>query len=131
MLAAVVDTIVLLVAIVAAVTWWSDRTARVQHEADAAAGGVGARAVPIMTANGCAGCHTITGVPGAQGLVGPRLDASLATRVYIGGVLSNNPENMVRWLRAARQLNPHTAMPSTGISEQEARDVAAYLYALK
>jgi cytochrome c1 len=70
-------------------------------------------------------------VPGAQGLVGPRLDASLATRVYIGGVLSNNPENMVRWLRAARQLNPHTAMPSTGISEQEARDVAAYLYALK
>lgn len=84
-----------------------------------------------MMANGCAGCHTITGVPGAHGLVGPRLDATLATKVYVGGVLSNNPENLIRWIRAAREINPHTAMPSTGISEREARDVAAYLYALR
>ncbi|MBZ9853245.1 c-type cytochrome, partial [Mesorhizobium sp. CA13] len=99
--------------------------------ADAATGGVGARAVPIMLANGCAGCHTITGVPGAVGHVGPRLDASLSDRIYIGGVLANNPENMIRWIRSARDINPHTAMPSTGITEQQARDIAAYLYALR
>jgi cytochrome c1 len=126
-----IAAIVVLATALAGLTWWSDRTNRMQHEADTATGGVGARAIPIMVANGCAGCHTITGVPGAQGLVGPRLDATLATKVYVGGVLANNPENLIRWLRAAREIDPRTAMPSTGISEQEARDVAAYLYALK
>jgi cytochrome c1 len=38
---------------------------------------------------------------------------------------------MVQWIRFSRQLDPHTAMPSTGISEQDARDIAAYLYALR
>ncbi|RWG19467.1 MAG: c-type cytochrome, partial [Mesorhizobium sp.] len=116
---------------VAAVALWADRRDRVRHESDAATGGVGARAIPIMTANGCSGCHTIPGVPGAQGQVGPRLDASLARRVIIGGVLANNPENLIRWIRGAREVNPHTAMPSTRITEQQARDIAAYLYALK
>ncbi|OBQ89939.1 MAG: c-type cytochrome [Mesorhizobium sp.] len=116
---------------VAAVALWADRRDRVRHESDAATGGVGARAIPIMTANGCSGCHTIPGVPGAQGQVGPRLDASLAGRVIIGGVLANNPENLIRWIRGAREVNPHTAMPSTRITEQQARDIAAYLYALK
>ncbi|WP_342447701.1 c-type cytochrome [Mesorhizobium australicum] len=96
-----------------------------------ATGGLEARAIPIMIANGCSGCHTIPGVPGAQGQVGPRLDSSPADRVFIAGVLANNPENLIRWIRAAREINPHTAMPSTGITEQQARDIAAYLYALK
>ncbi|WP_352879646.1 cytochrome c [Mesorhizobium sp. M1027] len=123
--------IVVLVAVLAGIALYFEQSRRVEQKADNATGGVGARAIPIMMANGCAGCHTIAGVPGAQGMVGPRLDASLATRVYIGGVLSNNPRNMVRWIRAAREINPHTAMPSTRISEQEARDIAAYLYSMK
>ncbi|CDX56091.1 conserved exported hypothetical protein [Mesorhizobium plurifarium] len=123
--------IVLLAIAVAAATLWSDRRQRVRHESDVATGGVGARAVPIMTANGCSGCHTIPGVPGAQGQVGPRLDGSLADRIYIGGVLANNPENLIRWIRSAREINPHTAMPSTRVTEQQARDIAAYLYGLR
>ncbi|MBZ9799455.1 c-type cytochrome [Mesorhizobium sp. ES1-4] len=123
--------ILLLTAAVAAATLWSNRGDRVRHESDVATGGVGTRAIPIMIANGCSGCHTISGVPGAQGQVGPRLDASLADRVFIGGVLANNPENLIRWIRAAREINPHTAMPSTRITEQQARDIAAYLYALR
>ncbi|MBZ9773281.1 c-type cytochrome [Mesorhizobium sp. CO1-1-8] len=131
LLAAVSAALVLLVAAVAGMTWWSDRAARVRHEAEAATGGDTARALPIITANGCSGCHTIAGVPGAQGQIGPRLDASLADRVFIGGGLANNPENLIRWIRSAREVNPHTAMPSTRITEQQARDIAAYLYALK
>ncbi|MBZ9874689.1 hypothetical protein LB542_28055 [Mesorhizobium sp. BR1-1-9] len=49
----------------------------------------------------------------------------------VGGVLANNPENMIRWIRSARDINPHTAMPSTGITEQQARDITAYLYPLR
>jgi mono/diheme cytochrome c family protein len=84
-----------------------------------------------MLANGCAGCHTISGVPSAQGKVGPPLDSSLSQKVYLAGNVPNNLENMIDWLRFSRRIDPHTAMPSTGISEQEARDVAAYLYALR
>ncbi|ESY83325.1 c-type cytochrome [Mesorhizobium australicum] len=131
MVSGALAAILLLTAAVAAATLWSDRADRVRNESDMATGGLGARAIPIMIANGCSGCHTIPGVPGAQGQVGPRLDSSLADRVFIGGVLANNPENLIRWIRAAREINPHTAMPSTGITEQQARDIAAYLYALK
>ncbi|MDG4877236.1 c-type cytochrome [Mesorhizobium sp. WSM4935] len=130
LLGGVIVGVVLLVIAIAA-TLWIDRRERVRHESDVATGGVGARAIPIMTTNGCSGCHTIPGVPGAQGQVGPRLDGSLAGRVYIGGVLANNPENLIRWIRSAREINPRTAMPSTRITEQQARDIAAYLYALR
>src|SRR3954453_2167067 len=98
--------------------WWSERVGRIAREAAAATGGDPARALPIMLANGCAGCHEIPGIPGAQALVGPRLDGTLAQRVYIAGVLPNTPANLIRWLRVAREVDPLTAMPSTHIPEQ-------------
>jgi mono/diheme cytochrome c family protein len=121
--------VVFVVALAAAA--WTYRDRHIEREVNAATGGVAARAIPVMLANGCGGCHTISGVPGAEGKVGPRLDATLSSKSYLAGVLPNTWENMVRWLRFAREIEPHTAMPSTGISEQQARDVAAYLYALR
>ncbi|MBZ9966722.1 hypothetical protein [Mesorhizobium sp. BR1-1-2] len=53
----IIAVCILLVAAGGALALWADRVRRVQQEADAATGGVGARAVPIMLANGCAGCH--------------------------------------------------------------------------
>ncbi|MCB8821797.1 c-type cytochrome [Microvirga rosea] len=78
---------------------------------------------------GCSGCHTIPGISRADGLVGPPL-TSLPRRVYIAGVLKNSPDNLVRWIVDPRQINPQTAMPRTGISQAEARDVVAYLYTI-
>jgi cytochrome c1 len=79
---------------------------------------------------GCASCHTIPGIRGANGLVGPPLN-QIASRVYIGGVLTNTPENMLRWLRDPPAVDPKTAMPNVHLTESDARDVAAYLYTLK
>ena len=92
-------------------------------------GGDPVRAPDLMIRYGCAGCHTIPGVPGADGLAGPPLN-SLSRRIYIGGVLRNTPENLLAWIVNPRSANPGTAMPVTGITEREARDVAAYLYSL-
>ena len=36
-----------------------------------------------------------------------------------------------RWIVNPKQFDPRTAMPVTGISLGEARDVAAYLYRLR
>jgi cytochrome c2 len=79
---------------------------------------------------GCAGCHTIPGVPHAKGQVGPSLQG-FAARVYVGGVTTNTPESLIQWIENPRSLDPKTAMPITGISAQEARHVAAYLYTLR
>jgi cytochrome c1 len=78
----------------------------------------------------CGSCHTIPGVRGARGLVGPPL-LWFSRRTFIAGELPNTPENLVRWVRAPEAVEPATAMPTVGLSDQQARDVAAYLYTLR
>lgn len=78
----------------------------------------------------CATCHVIPGVVGAQRAVGPPL-AGIAGRRYIAGIAVNTPENMIRWLRDPQRMDPLSAMPNLGVSEQDARDIAAYLYTLE
>jgi cytochrome c len=85
------------------------------------------RAPALLTRYGCAGCHSIPGVPGADGKVAAPL-SGLRARVYIGGVLPNTAENLMAWIIDPPAFSPRTAMPVTGITEREARDVAAYLY---
>ncbi|RBP40007.1 cytochrome c [Eoetvoesiella caeni] len=77
----------------------------------------------------CVTCHVIPGVVGANYHVGPSL-AGIADRKYIAGVLPNSPQNMLRWLRQPAEVDPLTAMPDLGISDQDARDIAAFLYTL-
>ena len=93
-------------------------------------GGSPARGRAAIERYGCATCHTIPGVRGADALVGPPL-TQIAGRSYIGGVLTNTPENMIRWLRDPRAVDGLTAMPNVGLTEQDARDIASYLYTLK
>jgi cytochrome c2 len=78
----------------------------------------------------CAQCHHIPGVATAAGNVGPPLDG-LANRAYLAGTLPNTPENLVRWIRAPRDVKPGTAMPDLGVTQAHARDMAAYLYTLR
>ncbi len=86
------------------------------------------RAPDLMRNFGCAGCHQIPGVTGARGLTGPPLK-DISRRVYVAGVLPNTPDNLVRFIVNPRGPLPNGAMPITGIDEQGARDIAAYLYA--
>ncbi len=79
---------------------------------------------------GCGGCHDIPGVPGATGKVGPALKG-IAVRAQIAGVLVNDPERMIAWLREPQAILPGNGMPQQGVSERDARDIAAYLYTLK
>jgi mono/diheme cytochrome c family protein len=90
-------------------------------------GGDVARAPDLIRRYGCAGCHTIPGIPGGDGQVGGSLQ-DVRRRVYVGGVVTNSPDNMIKWIVSPQALSPRSAMPATGISEAEARDVAAYLY---
>jgi cytochrome c2 len=90
-------------------------------------GGDPDQAPELIRRYGCGGCHTIPGIRGADGQVGPPL-SDLIHRVYIGGVAINSPDRLAQWIVSPQQFSPHSAMPATGISAAEARDVAAYLY---
>ena len=85
------------------------------------------QAPPIFRRYGCGGCHVIPGIPGAQGKVGGPL-VDLRERVYLGGVVNNTPDHLIEWIVSPQRFSPKTAMPATGISEAEARHLAAYLY---
>ncbi len=92
------------------------------------AGGDVARGREVIQRYGCGACHVIPGIRSAQGRVGPKLE-DFRDQIYVGGVLANTPENLVRWIQIPQDINPMTAMPSLGLTEQDARDAAAYLYA--
>lgn len=96
--------------------------------AEALTGGDLALAPPIFRRYGCVGCHSIPGIPGADGKVGGQL-VGLSDQVYIGGVANNTADNLVAWIVSPQQFSPRSAMPATGITETEARHLAAYLYA--
>jgi cytochrome c len=93
-------------------------------------GGNAARGAQRIAQFGCAGCHTVPGVKNADGNVGPPL-TRFADRTYIAGMLRNTPPNLVRWIREPQAVVPGNAMPNMGISEADARDIAAYLYTLR
>jgi cytochrome c2 len=122
----------LLIALAAAGLYWGYTTIKNREQratAIALTGGDPEMGRALILRYGCRGCHTIPGVPGAA-QVGPDLH-DVARRIYIGGVLTNTPENMIRWIENPRAVDPKTAMPVTGISRPEARDVTAYLFSLR
>lgn len=90
-------------------------------------GGHPGRGPALLVRHGCVACHTVQDVPQARGRVGPVLDG-LGGRPFLAGRLENTPDQLVRWLQDARRLVPGTAMPSLGVPDQDARDIAAYLY---
>jgi putative membrane protein len=97
--------------------------------ANAMTGGDATRGPDAIRRYGCATCHTIPGVPGAIGSIGPPL-AQVARRSYVAGS-PNAPEHLVAWLQHPRRVRPGTPMPEMGVTERDARDIAAYLYTLK
>jgi putative membrane protein len=98
--------------------------------AAAMTGGDPNRGSEALTSYGCDTCHTIPGIRSARGLVGPPL-TSVGSRVYLAGRVPNTPANITRWIQHPHAIDDKTAMPETGVTDQDARDIAAYLYTLR
>jgi cytochrome c len=93
--------------------------------------GADASAAPAALRDyGCNECHMIPGIRGANGLVGPPLTA-FSRRNFIAGRVPNTPEALIAFLLNPQAIKPGSAMPMTGIGDQAARDVAAYLMTLR
>ena len=83
-----------------------------------------------LRAYGCTSCHAVPGVRGARARVGPPL-TGWAGRRYVAGRAPNEPEALIRFLRDPQSVAPGTAMPDVGVTAEDARHIAAYLYTLR
>lgn len=93
-------------------------------------GGDASRGRIALEQHDCGVCHRIPGVRGAPGRVGPSL-ADLARRPHLAGKFASGEEMLVRWIMDPPAMAPRTAMPAVGVSESDARDMAAYLLTLR
>jgi mono/diheme cytochrome c family protein len=101
-----------------------------QRAVEPAHGPSAERGKTALSQYACASCHEIPGVVGAKNPVGPPL-GGIARRTYLGGVLPNTAQNMQRWIRSPQSVDTASAMPDLGVSERDARDIAAFLETLK
>ena len=129
------SAVVIGVALLIGILGWSAHTVdanrdRLHREVAAMTGGDARRGPKLIRDYGCGTCHMVPGVDGASGMVGPPL-AGIAQRSYVGGVLPNSPENLMQWIRDPKRVDSLTAMPNVGVSEPDARHIAAYLYTLR
>jgi mono/diheme cytochrome c family protein len=89
-----------------------------------------ARGRAVVADVACGVCHRIPGVFGASGVVGPSLE-DFGRRALIAGIVPNDPATLVRWVADAPSIAPETGMPSMPLTDDQARDVAAFLYTLR
>ncbi len=94
-----------------------------------ATGGRPAQGKATIQRLGCGACHQIEGVPGAEGQVGSPLKA-LNARAEFAGKVASDPPSLVAWIQHPQTISPGVGMPDIPMSDQDARDMAAYLYAL-
>ena len=113
---------------VGVIEWQDVRQARTN--AEAMTGGSVDAGKQAIRRRGCESCHAIEAARSEQGKVGPPL-VGIASRAQIAGILPNQPDQMIRWIREPQHVLPGNGMPDQGIGTREARDIAAYLYTLR
>ncbi len=91
-------------------------------KAAAPAGGDAATGEKLFVERGCRGCHAVK-----------RGETSVSERVPnlsdVGVKL--RPEWVAAWLRSPRAYSPHTAMPQVPLTDDEVRQLVAYLASLR
>jgi cytochrome c1 len=84
----------------------------------------------LVIANGCTACHAFPDVVWPRGRLGPSLE-SFGAQGLIAGQLPNQPGVLMQFVRNAPAFVPGSAMPAFPMSDQDARDVTAYLLQLE
>ncbi len=84
----------------------------------------------LFISKACTSCHTVQGMPEAQGKVGPELTHQ-ASNSLIAGVLPNTDDNLKKWLKDPAAVKPETIMPNQNLTDREIDALIAFLQTLK
>jgi cytochrome c2 len=88
------------------------------------------RALVASGAYGCAACHSVPRVRSPRAIVGPDL-TGFARRAFIAGQLPNTSDVLIEFLKNPPAFVPATGMPNVGLSLEDARRIAAFLYTME
>jgi len=91
--------------------------------------GLAADGKSVFSRSACVGCHTIAGV--SAGVLAPNLTHFGSRTTLAAGLWPNTPDNVAAWVRHPQELKPGVKMPDLGLTEDQAKAVAAYLTSLK
>ena len=91
--------------------------------------GLAADGKAVYTTHACVGCHTIRGV--STGVLGPNLTHFGSRTTLAAGLRPNTPQNLITWLKDPQAVKPGAKMPDLGLTDEQARALAAYLLSLK
>jgi cytochrome c len=100
----------------------------IQTGADPLKPGDAAAGKQVFLTKGCTGCHTIDGLQGANGTVGPNL-THISGQAYDS--FPNDPDFLKQWINDPQTAKPGTAMPKLGLTDDELNNVVAFLQTLK
>ncbi len=84
---------------------------------------------PFIT-KACSGCHTVQGIPEAQGKVGPELTHQ-ASNPLIADIVPNTEENLKKYLKDPGAVKPGVLMPNQYLTDSEIEALVALLRTLK
>jgi cytochrome c oxidase subunit 2 len=94
------------------------------------ADGAAAKGLALFLSTSCVNCHAINGTT-ANAQVGPDLTHFASRRQLGAGIADNTPENVHRWLANPHQIKPGVKMPDFNFTDEEVKELAAYLETLK
>jgi cytochrome c oxidase subunit II len=100
-----------------------------QRAAPAEAAGPAAAGKALFAGSACVGCHTIKGV--SAGILGPDLTHFGSRGMLAAGMWPNTPDNVAEWVKDPQRLKPGVKMPALGLTDDQAKAIAAYLTSLK
>jgi cytochrome c oxidase subunit 2 len=106
--------------------WWT-------HQLQPAAGPPGGLALQgqgVFQAR-CAICHTVRGLAGSQGIMGPDLTHLMSRSTIAAGTLPNNVGHLAGWISNAQSLKPGVDMPTENLDGPQLQALLAYLQTLK
>ena len=84
----------------------------------------------IFESTACVNCHTVRGTP-AIGRFGPDLTHLMSRDTIASGAVTNNAENLRRWIQNPDVIKPGSKMPAMGLGETELNAVTAYMETLR
>jgi len=93
----------------------------------------GARGEQVFQQNTCVSCHTIRGLGGATGTVGPDLTHVGSRQTLGAGVIDNTSANMRAWIANPQAIKPGVLMPAfaASITPDDMSALVDYLESLK
>lgn len=78
----------------------------------------------------CGNCHTISGTP-AEGRIGPDLSHIASRQTILSGMMTNEKDNLKKWLEDPQKVKKGSNMPNFLMSEKEVNLLVDYLEQLK